>query len=185
MSGCGVNRRITRSNAPNRFPGIKAMAFFVGICLHLLHMCLRMHRMQNAAECNVTWEHFRDNNNDEVNGWVSCHLHTISLIFDHVQIDFGCVILIVAAATHGYFISTCYKTSHSSSQNKMAWYRNEFTLTVFRIYSPAHALMWMVTAPTNCLLVIITMIILSKQVGSHWACLRVSSRSPNAFRWVS
>src|ERR1700683_407915 len=96
--------------------------------------------------------------------------------------DFGCVILIVAAATHRYFISTSYKT-RSSGRTKMPWYRNEFTLTVFCIYSLAHALMWMVTTPTNCLLVIITMIILSKQVGSHWAFKGVlDSHSPNAFR---
>jgi hypothetical protein len=34
----------------------KAMAYFLGICLHLLHICLRMDRMQPTAECNCSWQ---------------------------------------------------------------------------------------------------------------------------------
>jgi hypothetical protein len=34
----------------------KAMAYFLGICLHFLHICLRMGRMQSTAQSNCNWE---------------------------------------------------------------------------------------------------------------------------------
>jgi len=49
------------------------MAWFVGICIHLLHFCLRMQRFQIAEECSCSWEDFPA---DDVDGaWVNWVSH--------------------------------------------------------------------------------------------------------------
>jgi hypothetical protein len=51
---------------------LNGMACFVGICVHLLHLCLRMHRMQNVVKCDCSWESFQNDNMDETwIDWVS------------------------------------------------------------------------------------------------------------------
>jgi len=58
-----------------RSPSIKAIAYFVGISVHLLHLCLRMHPMHQTAECDCTWEHLSDEIDDAWINWVSVTLH--------------------------------------------------------------------------------------------------------------
>lgn len=36
----------------------RVMAYFLGVCLHLLHLCLRMHRMATTPICNCSWEDY-------------------------------------------------------------------------------------------------------------------------------
>jgi Protein of unknown function (DUF2418) len=45
------------------------------------------------------------------------------------------------------------------------WSPNEFELHLLCVYSPAHALMWMVTSSANWMLMVMIMALLSKQVG--------------------
>jgi len=55
----------------------KAMAYFLSICLHLLHLCLRMDWMEPTAQCNCSWEDFPSVDADGAwIDWVSC-------LFDH------------------------------------------------------------------------------------------------------
>jgi lysylphosphatidylglycerol synthetase-like protein (DUF2156 family) len=78
--------------------------------------------------------------------------------------DLGCVILIVVSAIHGYILSTRYKTCRISSRTKTIWCPNDFVSTLYCVYSPAHALLWMVTTWENLILIVIIMMCLSKQV---------------------
>jgi len=62
--------------APLRPLTLRATAIFVGLCLHLLHLCLRMHRMQIRPECNCSWEDFPSLDSD--GAWIDwvCHQTT-------------------------------------------------------------------------------------------------------------
>ena len=54
----------------------KAMAYSLGICLHLLHICLRMDRMQSTAQFNCSWQDSVDADGAWVD-WVSRRLLTV------------------------------------------------------------------------------------------------------------
>ena len=145
-------------------PIANVMAYFVGTCMHLLHFCLRSHQMYTVPECNCTWEDFSA---DEIReAWISLvssskSPFTCIIWFDHVSKDLGSVILIILSLIHGYFISTTYRLS---GQNRTIWLPYEFVLTLFCVYSPAHALLWMATTWANWMLMAMVMILLSKQV---------------------
>jgi hypothetical protein len=82
------------------------------------------------------------------------------------QTDFGCMILVVAACLYGYSISTCITMYHHGDwihQSKV-WWPNEFEVTLLCLYSPVHALMWMVTMSLNRIPMFLIMAVLSKQV---------------------
>jgi hypothetical protein len=79
--------------------------------------------------------------------------------------DFGCAALLMASVAHGYFILTRYNTHYFSVRNGTIWTPNDFLFILFCVYSPAHALIWMLVTPTNLILVIVIMVIISKQVG--------------------
>jgi hypothetical protein len=95
-----------------------------------------------------------------------------------LQTDFGCVILVVGSVLYGLWILTRFEISHSVGRTAAM---PKFELMLLCVYSPAHALMWMVITSTNCILVVITMAILSKQVGFvgllnpvHWCIMYFS-----------
>jgi hypothetical protein len=146
-----------------------AMANFLGICLHLLHLCLRMHRMQPTAQCNCSWEDFPSIDADGAwIDWVShrfSHYMRLGLICS--QTDFGCVILVVGATLHGVAVVTRLEIYRLVGHKTMLtiWSPNEFELHLLCIYSPAHALMWMVTTSANWIMMVVVMVVLSKQVG--------------------
>lgn len=82
------------------------------------------------------------------------------------QTDFGCVILIVGSALHGLFILTRCEICRFVGRRvtMVVWFPNEFELVLLCLYSPAHALMWMVITSANWIPIVIIMVILSKQV---------------------
>ena len=65
-------RHLRRAEASPR--GSK-MGYFVGICLHLLHLCMHSHRMLKDVECDYTWGQFyADEIEETVSTWVSRHV---------------------------------------------------------------------------------------------------------------
>jgi hypothetical protein len=77
------------------------------------------------------------------------------------------MILIAASALHGYYMLTRIEMSYFPNRNSTATTRrlSQFELALFCLYSPAHALLWMLTTSTNLVPVFLIMAILSKQVG--------------------
>lgn len=147
----------------------KAVAYSLGICLHLLHLCLRMDRMQLAAQCNCSWEDFSV---DTDGAWIEWVRHSfvhciwwLRLIL--LQTDFGCIILIVGAVLHSIVILTRFEMYRLVGRKVTltVWSPNEFELHLLCVYSPAHALMWMVTSSANWVLMVVVMAFLSKQVS--------------------
>jgi hypothetical protein len=74
---CGIERHVV--NRTNTRLNPKVMAYTLGIGLHMLHLCLRMHRMQYNAECNCSWEDFPSVDAEGAwIDWVSSHSLTTS-----------------------------------------------------------------------------------------------------------
>lgn len=147
----------------------KAMAYFLGICLHLLQLCLRMGRMQPTSQCSCSWEDFSVDADGAWIDWVSCPF-TPYIWWHHLawlQTDFGCIILIVGAILHGVVILTRFEIYRLVGRKATLtiWSPNEFELHLLCVYSPAHALMWMVTSSANWILMVMIMALLSKQVS--------------------
>src|SRR5882757_201021 len=89
---------------------------------------------------------------------------------------FGCMILIMVSAFNAFFIMTRYGTHRHCSRNKTLWCPNEFVLTFFCIYSPAHAIIWQVTTSANWMSMFVIMALISKQVSFSG----LSNRFPSA-----
>jgi hypothetical protein len=83
------------------------------------------------------------------------------------QTDFGCLILIVGATFHGVVILTRFEKYRLDGRKTTLtiWSPNEFGLHTLCVYSPAHALMWMVTSSKNWIMMVMVMAVLSKQVS--------------------
>ena len=135
-------------------------------------------------------------------GKLSIWLLWLHLIW--LQTDFGCIILIVGAVLHGVFILTRFELYCLVGRKTMLtiWSPNEFESHLLCVYSPAHALMWMVMSSRNWILMVVVMAVLSKQVsfvswlksiGSHHDALscvywvkpitRLSVTSRSWLRW--
>jgi hypothetical protein len=51
------------------------MGYFVGICLHLLHLCMCSHRMHKDVECDYSWGQFSTDEIEQTEfTWVSWHV---------------------------------------------------------------------------------------------------------------
>src|ERR1700692_413573 len=59
----------------------KVMTYFLGICLHLLHLCLCMDRMQPTAQCNCSWEDFPSV--DAEGAWIYWVSGPLLIIYGH------------------------------------------------------------------------------------------------------
>lgn len=145
------------------------MAYFLGICLHLMHLCLRMNRMQPTAQCNCSWEDFSVDADGAWIEWVSrpflYYIWWFRLIW--LQTDFACIILIVGAVLHGVVILTRFEIYRPVGRKVTltVWSPNEFELHLLCVYSPVHALMWMVMSSANWIFMVTIMALLSKQVS--------------------
>jgi len=146
-----TRRKLRPANAFRLSLTSKAMAYFLGICLHFLHICLRMGRMQSTAQSNCNWEDLSGVDAD--GAWID-------------WTDFGCLILIVGAALHGVVMLSRFEIYRPVGRKTTLtiWSPNEFELHLLCVYSPAHALMWMVTSSANWMLMVVIMALLSKQL---------------------
>jgi hypothetical protein len=88
-------------------------------------------------------------------------------LFNLLQPNLGCIILIVGAAFHGLVIILIRFEIYRLVGRKTLriWSPNEFELNLLCVYSPAHALMWMITSSTNWIVMVVATAMLSKQVS--------------------
>ena len=87
------------------------------------------------------------------------------------QTAWGCLVLVTAAVLGTYYLFGQYKICRIGNRRPYAanamhvmWFPGELELTMFCIYSPAHALLWIMTTDVNWMWSMFVMVILSVQV---------------------
>ena len=87
------------------------------------------------------------------------------------QTNLGCLVLIAATTFGAYSLFKQYKIcclgnrrAYAANAMHAVWCPGAFELTLFCIYSPAHAIMWTMTTDTNLVLAMFVMVAISVQV---------------------
>lgn len=151
----------------------KNVAIIAGLCLHILHLCFHVgHIPQSVTEC--IWESLEEEPDEFlVRPWLSPSDRSL-IRNGFLQSSCGCFLLLSAASFQMLLLLARFKMCCPNSARRVCptnaslaiWYPSEFELSLFCVYSPAHALLWMMVTQSNWPWALIVMGAVWAQVGS-------------------